>query len=243
MAETDAVEMRWADEDVRLLAARALWWPRRRTVCVADLHLGKAATFRSVGIPVPDTTTAHDLSRLTGLVRDLGAERLVILGDLIHAAAGRSPETLSHAARWRREHRSLDVLLIRGNHDARAGDPPADWGMRIADEPYGEAGDGRVMFAHYPEAAERAADGGAVLCGHLHPAVRLRGAVSSVRAACFWMRAGVGVLPAFGSFTGTLVVTPAAGDRVFVVCDGEIVEAGARPGVAVRGRCGETRVG
>jgi hypothetical protein len=32
------------------------------------------------------------------------------------------------------------------------------------------------------------------------------------------------VLPAFGSFTGTCVVEPAADERVFVVADSEVIE-------------------
>jgi hypothetical protein len=36
---------------------------------------------------------------------------------------------------------------------------------------------------------------------------------------CFHFGAAVGVLPAFGGFTGTHVVQPSPGDRVFVVAD------------------------
>lgn len=232
------VGVRWADEEIALTAGRALWWPRRRTLCVADLHLGKAATFRHAGIPVPDTTTRADLDRLSALVAEFGPERLVILGDLIHARTGRSPETLEAFARWRAAHAGLDCLLIRGNHDARAGDPPADWGLRIADEPYAEDGDAGIAFAHHPEAVA-SAGGRAILCGHLHPGVRLSGPVTSLRAACFWMRPGVGVLPAFGSFTGSLVVAPAVGDRVFVVADEGIAEVGR---TVVRGRARGARL-
>ena len=41
-----------AGEPVHLLAQHALWWPAQGTLFIADLHLGKAATFRARGIPV-----------------------------------------------------------------------------------------------------------------------------------------------------------------------------------------------
>ena len=41
-----------------LLAGRALLWPERRTLLVADLHLGKGAVFRARGVPVPSGSTA-----------------------------------------------------------------------------------------------------------------------------------------------------------------------------------------
>src|SRR5262249_50769057 len=41
-----------AGERVTLLAERAAYWQRTRTLLVADTHFGKAATFRAAGIPV-----------------------------------------------------------------------------------------------------------------------------------------------------------------------------------------------
>jgi metallophosphoesterase superfamily enzyme len=66
--------------------------------------------------------------------------------------------------------------------------------------------------------------GGYALAGHIHPAVRLteRGG-QSLRLPCFWFGARVGVLPAFGAFTGSARVRPRAGDQVFVVADGEVI--------------------
>jgi len=39
-------------EELLLLPQRALWWPAQKTLLVADLHFGKAATLRAHGIPV-----------------------------------------------------------------------------------------------------------------------------------------------------------------------------------------------
>jgi metallophosphoesterase superfamily enzyme len=43
----------YAGETVWLLPERALWWPAGRVLFVADLHLGKAATYRAWASPCP----------------------------------------------------------------------------------------------------------------------------------------------------------------------------------------------
>ena len=62
-------------ELVELHAERALYWPRGRTLFVADVHLGKGATFRAGGVPLPRGATANDLGRLTALVERTRARR------------------------------------------------------------------------------------------------------------------------------------------------------------------------
>jgi metallophosphoesterase superfamily enzyme len=79
----------------------------------------------------------------------------------------------------------------------------------------------RFAFAHHP----RALSGAYVLAGHLHPAAVMTGpGRQRERLACFWLGYEVGVLPAFGDFTGVAEVSPAAGDRVFVIADHSVVE-------------------
>lgn len=88
-----------AGERVELLAERALHWPRARTLFVADVHLGKTAAFRAGGVPLPGGTTAADLARLSAVLAATCAERLVVLGDLLHAAAGRTPSSIAPSPR------------------------------------------------------------------------------------------------------------------------------------------------
>jgi DNA ligase-associated metallophosphoesterase len=205
-----------AGELIDLLPDRAIWWERRSTLLIADLHLGKAATFRAMGIPAPEATTARDLDRLAAAIGRLGARRLVILGDMIHAAEGRSSEVFDAFNDWRGRHAALDMLLVRGNHDERAGDPPSDWRIECHDGPHA---DGPFLFQHQPGES----DTRHVLCGHIHPAVRLFGrAESTLRAPCFWVGERRTVLPAFGSFTGAKAIRPIESDRVFAIGDSVI---------------------
>jgi DNA ligase-associated metallophosphoesterase len=207
-----------AGETVRLMAERALLRPATGTLYVADTHWGKAAGFRAAGLPAPEGVTGGDLSRLSSAIRRTGARRLVVLGDVLHAREGRDPRTMAAVARWRADHAGVEMVAVRGNHDRRAGDPPADWGFACVDEPHPEP---PLVLRHYPEPHP----GGHVLAGHLHPGVPLAGpGRQRLRLACFHVGRDVTVLPAFGGFTGTADIRPVRGDRVFVIADGEVVE-------------------
>ena len=73
-----------AGEQLQLLPQRALLWPARALLMVADAHFGKAARFRTLGVPVPSGTTAANLQVLDGLIARHAVERIVFLGDLMH---------------------------------------------------------------------------------------------------------------------------------------------------------------
>jgi DNA ligase-associated metallophosphoesterase len=204
-------------ETLLLLPERAAFWERTRTLLVADAHIGKAAAFRAAGVPVPHGTTSGTLERLTTAVGRTRATRIVFLGDLLHAREGRAPATLHALAEWRARHASTEMVLVRGNHDKRAGDPPPELDFRCVD---GALVEPPFVFTHRPVASEA----GYTIGGHIHPAARLAGGGrDSVRLPCFWFRRDVGVLPAFGEFTGLAVVTPAVSDRVWVIADGEVI--------------------
>ncbi len=226
------IEMNWNGHDFALRADRALYWPARRTLVVADLHFGKAGHFRAAGVPVPGGTTRHTLDRLDVALRDSGAERLVVLGDFFHSRRGVSNELVEQLVAWRRRWDGLTVVNVRGNHDLRAGDPPAEVGVRCCAAPCVEAvgGDGSALaFVHDPAEADQAEQmgAGAVLAGHVHPAVMLEGPGGDrMRLACYWFGRRVAVLPAFGAFTGMKVVRPRRGDRVFVVGPAAVREVG-----------------
>jgi uncharacterized protein len=204
-------------ETLTLLPERAVFWERAQTLLVADPHFGKAATFRALGVPVPRGTTTQTLLRLDTLLACTAARRLVFLGDFLHAREGRSPETLRVIAEWRAKHAPVDVVLVRGNHDKRAGDPPRELEICCVE---GQLVEAPFVFTHKPARA----DDGYVLCGHVHPGVRLTGtAHQSRRLPCFWFSNETAVLPAFGEFTGLALVDPAPGDRVWVVAGDEVI--------------------
>ncbi len=212
------VTIEWNGETLALLPERAVWWARHSTLFIADPHFGKAAAFRFAGIPVPESSHDDDLERLSRILDKTGAQRLVILGDFLHARTGRSAGTMAALKQWRETHAALDIVLVIGNHDRHAGALPADWRFQCVTEPWAL---GPFLCRHEPMEEENAP----VFAGHVHPSFRLssRGG-ASLRAPCFHFGARLAVLPAFGSFTGTHSVQPLQGDRVFLVGPDSISE-------------------
>jgi len=194
----------WHGEDLTLCPDHAVFWAAGNTLFVADPHFGKAASFRRVGIPVPEETTAADCARLTCLIETVSAHTLVILGDFLHSEMGRLSVVKAILEEWRSGHLDLRIHLVRGNHDVSAGDPWPELEIECHDEPW--------VFGPWScrhEADENAA--GLQLSGHVHPSISFAGA----RVSCFWKRERQLVLPAFGSFTGTHAVKPSAGEEVY----------------------------
>jgi DNA ligase-associated metallophosphoesterase len=198
---------------LQLLPFRAACILEHRTLLVADAHIGKALAFRRLGVPVPGGTTAAMLTRLSAALAASGARRLVFLGDLLHSARSRSPATWDAVEAWRAGHGDVDMTLVRGNHDSHAGDPPAAWRIGCCDGPLRIDG---LALSHHPEPVP----GAYVLAGHVHPAVALQGrAGQRLRLPCFHFGPQVGVLPAFGAFTGMHVLPQRPGDRVYAIAD------------------------
>ena len=221
----------FAGQTFWLLPERALWWPAGRMLLVADIHIGKAAAYRALGQPVPSGTTVENLQRLSQLLHHYQPAQLVFLGDFLHAASSRTPSVLQALQDWRADFASLACTLVRGNHDSRAGDPPAELGFAVVDEPWPLAGRGvgatadadagNAIFAcHHPQTVP----GGLVLAGHVHPALTLRGNSrgDAMRLPCFCADAGLLVLPAFGEFTGGWTVQPQPGRERFAVGGGAV---------------------
>lgn len=204
-----------AGEAFTLHAERGAFWQREGTLFVADIHLGKAAAFRRAGIPIPHGTTEDDLARLGTLLDETGARRLVILGDLLHAASGRAPRTLDHFTDWRESRTALEILLVRGNHDLKSGPLPEEWNIQEVEDPTPV---GPILCAHHAVKSEKF-----VFHGHVHPKVTVQsGARGGALVPCFVLDVTSLVFPAFGVFTGGHRVQLRRGVRHFALVDGGI---------------------
>jgi uncharacterized protein len=202
-----------AGETLLARADATLFWPSTSTLFVADVHFGKAASFRSAAVPIPVGTTASTLARLAVALHQTQATRIVFLGDLWHSKEGRKEEILTSLGEWRRSFGSIEMTLVEGNHDRRAGSLPENLEIRTVSEPHAN---GPFALCHYPCEVEDAY----CLAGHIHPAVTLQArARQSLRLPCFWFGKRTAVLPAFGDFTGSADIEPASGDRVLVIAD------------------------
>ena len=205
---------------LHLLAGKAAWWPAERTLLIADAHIGKAVSYRRLGVPVPEATTGGNLNALDALLAQHDAKRIVFLGDLLHSRHAHDRDTLAAVAAWRAQRCELELVLVRGNHDDRAGDPPPSWGVHCVDEPLTLPSAPQLALCHHPQPRPSAY----VLAGHLHPCITVGRGIDRLRLPCFHFNGAVGVLPAFGAFTGMHPIERAPADRVFVVADNAVHE-------------------
>lgn len=204
-------------EELILDADKALYWPRYRTLILTDLHFGKVGHFHKQGIAIPFQVVGSDYERLDKLNDRYSIETWLCLGDLFHSHWNQECPLFQE---WRSRHPDQSFILIEGNHDRYSRKyldtthllslthlemPPFyfihDWKDRIFPENL------------YP------------LSGHLHPAVKLYGkGRQTLRLPCFWFGEKGGYLPAFGQFTGTSLVEPQEGDRIYATLEEELIE-------------------
>lgn len=219
VAQAGALEL--GGLQLQLLAERALHVPALRTLLLADLHLGKGDAFRRAGIALPAGGTAQDLTRLSTLIDRHRPAQVIVLGDLIH---GPLPADALWRAQWRGfldRHAGLRFAAVLGNHD-RALRRSIDFeGVQLLAE---GTECGPLRLRHAPPKEDSTPDASSpqapVLCGHLHPVLRVRQPGLPSRLPAFWLRGQCLVLPAFSTFTGGFAPQLAAGDRIWL-CAGD----------------------
>jgi hypothetical protein len=171
----------------------ALFWPARRALLVADLHLEKASWFAQVGQMLPPYDTLATLGELSTLVAAIDPAEIWCLGDSFHDSAGceRLPadarstlQSLTGRHRW---------VWITGNHDHDLID-------RCGGEVIEEAMIDGVVLRHEADPREPRPE----LSGHFHPKLRITVRGRRVARRCFVATDSKLILPAFGALTGGL---------------------------------------
>ncbi|MDP4260959.1 MAG: ligase-associated DNA damage response endonuclease PdeM [Bacteroidota bacterium] len=207
------------DEHLVMSAERTLFWENESTLIVADLHIGKTGHFRQAGIGVPQQVYKDDLHRLLAQILFFKAERLIIVGDLTHSVANKE---LDLFRKWRKDFPSLDLHLVKGNHDILEEKwySEADISVKV-----GQFGVKQFLFVHdILTPGINAEKGQYFFSGHLHPGISIRGrGRQSLHFPCFYFTKKYCVLPAFSRFTGTYKVEPGEGEKAFAIIDKDIV--------------------
>ncbi len=213
-----ANEISLFDRRLQLLDDRALYLPEVEALLVSDVHLGKAETFQSLGIPIASTVNQENLDRLRLLLTQTQAKQLFILGDLFHSRRSLVPEVLVDWDNFLKE-TGVETSLIVGNHDRRlvSSLPPLPMDYHA-----GAVMLGPFLLSHEPEIKHDAAIN---ICGHIHPVVRLRSPTDSLRLPCFFVEHDHRrlTLPSFGEFTGGYEVTLSKYTCAYVACEGEVI--------------------
>lgn len=153
----------------------ALYWPARRLLAVADLHLEKGSSYAvNARKMLPRHDTRQTLASLAALIDRLKPETVVCLGDSFHdrAAAERlPPEERAEIVRLTSRTR---FVWIAGNHDPAP--PPEGWG-EVAEE----IDDAPLVFRHEAHFGPVAGE----ISGHFHPVAALTVRGRGLRRRCF----------------------------------------------------------
>lgn len=204
----------WHNQRFWLHGDKVMFWEDTQTLIASDLHLGKSGHFRKHGIAVPQEVLKQDLMRLFALLQHFKPQRLLVVGDFFHSHANKEHEWF---ARWRQDVAQLHILLVKGNHDVL----PQDWYTQTNIECCSEWQENGLRFVHEPEEEKQAIP---VICGHIHPGIRLIGTGrQSLRVPCFYFAPQQCILPAFGVFTGTHPIQPKKQDVVFAIANQQVI--------------------
>lgn len=207
-------------ETLLLHPERALSWPARRMLIVADTHFGKGSVFSHHGIPVPAGPDALDRERIDVLLESTGSRRLLIVGDFLHGPLAPHSAAARELRAWLQSLAPVEVLLVTGNHDRTAA---TGWRAEVAWEG-STLEEGPFCFVHDPD-ARTPRGAGYRIAGHVHPVVALGGLRKRrLRVPVFWERPDALVLPSFGLFTGGYRIRVSDGGRVFAADAGTVME-------------------
>ncbi|CAH0999156.1 hypothetical protein LEM8419_00453 [Neolewinella maritima] len=210
-----------AGEQLLLHPDRAVYWPARRVLFVADLHLGKGAHFRRAGIAVPQLVSDVNFARLGGLIEEFQPARVLLLGDLFHSDYN---HVWGAFCAFTASFTDLTFELVPGNHDIL---PPTCYeeASLVMHEEIIRLGP--FSLSHHPLREEQRLSGQYNLCGHIHPCVRLVDRTGGgMKLPCFFFGQQEGILPAFGEFTGCAEVKARYGDQVFVLAEDAVLAVG-----------------
>lgn len=156
---------------------------------IADYHAGIESVLRVEGVEL-DSQADERRERVLNLLADTDADRLVILGDLIHAIGDPwDSEREELAALF--DAVAVPIRLLKGNHDGQIEEFIEQYDHVTVTEPQGIR-IGSVGFVHghtWPSRNVLEAD---IVCqGHEHPVVRLEDSVGGSRMEHAWLRGGL----------------------------------------------------
>lgn len=204
-----------AGEKLTLLGDKAIFWERKKMLIVADLHIGKTAHFRNNGIPVPQKVSRKNWENLHRIFDNTRPERVIFLGDLFHSVQNKECETFKS---WMSQYSDITFDLVVGNHDIL----PHHFYNGLMQNVSEQLISSPFVFTHQP--LEAVIGDYYNLSGHIHPAVRLKGAAKqALRVPCYFFGEKAGILPAFGAFTGLAIVPVTKKDKVFMVIDKKVI--------------------
>lgn len=171
---------------------RVAFLPSQKALLLSDLHIGKTAHFRKHGIALPKDIFRKDLQRLETVLKYFQAEKIFIVGDLLHAGNNSDVEDF---CRWKSSFQSVEFHLVTGNHDKVSADLEEQ--LCLTSHKKIIKLENFQLIHEFSEDSEKFQ-----IIGHIHPGILVRNRVKRLRLPCFVKTDRQLLLPAFSEFTG-----------------------------------------
>lgn len=205
------------DEEWVLSHTGAAFLPQRNILLISDLHIGKLNHFRKAGIGLPSVGEGINFDKISKLLLTYKPTKVLFLGDLFHSEESKIWKVFGH---FLTQNERVEFILIKGNHDAYVGDQFSDFTNFTIKE---ELIIGSYIFTHEPLIFEKIPMNKINICGHIHPAVKLKGkGRQTLVIRCFVFGTKQLIMPAFGEFTGNYVINPKKNDQLYGITNNEI---------------------
>lgn len=204
-------------EDWILNSDSIAFLPQCRTMLIADLHLGKLTHFRNAGIGIPSIGERRNFERLNALLQKYTPQIVIFLGDLFHSKESVVWDDFKQFVRLQS---NIQFILVLGNHDVFVKEQFDNiTNLKIHEKYHLD----KYVLTHEPVAQHLIPTNTINICGHIHPAVSLRGkGKQKLTLRCFLFRTNQLIMPAFGEFTGNFVLETDKSDIIFGIGKNEI---------------------
>lgn len=203
------------DEEFELHPYAGMFWSKQNILFVSDTHFGKVSHFRKSGLAVPMAVIERNWGRLIAMIEYFNPNELVFLGDLFHSDYNKEWESFQMISDTFYD---LQMTLVLGNHDILEQEYYHRANLRILET----LELGPFIFSHEPLIDPILYN----IYGHIHPAVRMQGkGKQSMKLPCFYFGEYHAIMPAFGAFTGTMIIPIKKDDQVYLIANNKILKA------------------
>lgn len=215
------MEIELVGEKLQLSEHKIIYWSKKQTIFIADLHLGKTTHFRKAGIAVPMAIIKTEIDRIENVISKFRPKRIFFLGDLFHSDLNHEWNIFDD---FLQQHPSIEFILVKGNHDILNDSVYKISHLKIEEEPFQL---NPFVLSHHPLKKEEVNQKDLNLCGHIHPGISIKGKGKSyLKLPCFYLEGNQMILPAFGRFTGLAKIKPSKGSNTFAVLNESVKKIG-----------------